>query len=312
MKIAIIDMGTNTFNLLIAEPIQDGKFKKIYSDRVAVKLGEGSINQGFISPIPYQRGLDAMISYHNKIKEYDVTHVKAIATAAIRSATNGQQFTQEVKAFTGIDVEVIQGDREAELIFKGAKHADSTHGKDSLIMDIGGGSTEFMIVKNSELVWKKSYPLGAALLLQKFNPENPIEKNTLLKITSHLQQSLYELINNIITHQPKTLIGTSGAFDSFVDMLSAVHDTKAICDEQNSYEINLNQFFDLYNNVISSTQDERKAMKGLIPMRIDMIVLSFILAKYIIDISSVKQFFCCTYSLKEGALIEIIHANKHL
>lgn len=310
MKIAIIDMGTNTFNLLIAEPFQNGKFKKIYSDRIAVKLGEGSINQGFISPVPYQRGLDAMISYQNKIKDYNVTHIKAIATAAIRSATNGQQFTQDVKSFTGIDVEVIQGDREAELIFKGAKHADKAHGKDALIMDIGGGSTEFMIVKNNELIWKKSYPLGAALLLQKFNPENPIEKKTLLNITSHLQQSLNELINNIIIHQPQTLVGTSGAFDSFVDMLSALHNTKAISDEQTSYEINLNQFFDLYNNVISSTNDERKEMKGLIPMRIDMIVLSFILAKYIIQVSSVKQFFCCTYSLKEGALIEIIDSNK--
>ncbi|MFN6040255.1 MAG: exopolyphosphatase, partial [Bacteroidota bacterium] len=294
MKIAIIDMGTNTFNLLIAEVIQGSKFRKIFSDRLAVKLGEGTINQGFISPVPYQRGLDAMINYHNKIRDYGVTHIKAIATAAIRSATNGQQFTQDVKSFTGIDVEVIQGDREAELIFKGAKHADKTHGKNSLIMDIGGGSTEFMIVKNDRLIWKKSYPLGAALLLQKFNPENPIEKNTLSNITSHLQQSLHELIKNLITHQPEILVGTSGAFDSFVDMLSAIHNTKAISDDQTSYEINLNNFLDLYNNVISSTHDERKEMKGLIPMRIDMIVLSFILAKYIIQVSSVKQFFCCT------------------
>ena len=308
--IAIIDMGTNTFNLLIAEPIQNGRFKKIYSDRVAVKLGEGSINQGFISSDPYQRGLDAMIRYQNKIKDYNVTQIKAIATAAIRSASNGKLFTQDVKNFTGIDVEVIQGDREAELIFNAAKNADPLHGKNSLIMDIGGGSTEFMIVKNGELIWKKSYPLGAALLLQKFNPENPIEKNTLLNITSHLQQSLNELIQNLETYQPEILVGTSGAFDSFVDMLSALYDTKAICDEQNSYEINLNHFNDLYGNIISSTHDERKEMKGLIPMRIDMIVISFILAKYIIDISSVKQFFCCTYSLKEGALIEIIDSNK--
>jgi exopolyphosphatase/guanosine-5'-triphosphate,3'-diphosphate pyrophosphatase len=309
MKIAIIDMGTNTFNLLIAEVLQGGNFKKIYSDRVAVKLGEGTLNKGFISPAPYQRGLDAMIGYHNTIKDYDVKHIKAIATAAIRSSTNGYQFTQDIKSHTGIEVEVIQGDREAELIFKGAKHADSINTKDALIMDIGGGSTEFIIVKNNELIWKKSYPLGVSLLLQKFNPENPIEKNTLSNITSHLLQTLYELINNIIIHQPQILVGTSGSFDSFVDMLSALHHTKAISDEQTNYEINLNHFFDLYNRVILSTHDERKEMKGLIPMRIDMIVLSFILAKYIIEVSSVKHFFCCTYSLKEGALIEIIESD---
>ena len=309
MKVAIIDMGTNTFNLLIAEVLQGGKFKKIYSDRVSVKLGEGSINKGFISSAPYQRGLDAMIGYHNTIKHHDVKIIKAIATAAIRSANNGHQFTQDIKSHTGIEVEVIQGDREAELIFKGAKHADSTNTNDALIMDIGGGSTEFIIVKNNELVWKKSYPLGVSLLLQKFNPENPIEKNTLLNIKSHLQESLYELVNNIAIHQPQILVGTSGSFDSFVDMLSALHDTKAISDEQTNYEINLNHFFDLYNRVISSTHDERKEMKGLIPMRIDMIVLSFILAKYIIEVSSVKHFFCCTYSLKEGALIEIIESD---
>jgi exopolyphosphatase/guanosine-5'-triphosphate,3'-diphosphate pyrophosphatase len=306
MRIAIIDLGTNTFNLLIAEVNQNGTFKKICTDRIPVKLGEGSINQGYISEIPFKRGIDAINKYHQKIIDLKVNHVKAFATSAIRSASNGILFVNQIKNLTGIEVEIIDGNREADLIFKGANYADAERTKNSLIMDIGGGSTEFIIVKENNLVWKKSYPLGAARLLQHFQPEDPMTKNTFRKINSFLSESFIDLIEQLKLHQPKKMIGTSGAFDSFVDMLAAINNKNGVNEHSVSYEINLEQFNFLYDKVISSTHAERKEMKGLISMRVDMIVISFILAKYILTIAQINQFFCCTYSLKEGALIESI------
>jgi exopolyphosphatase/guanosine-5'-triphosphate,3'-diphosphate pyrophosphatase len=306
MRIAIIDLGTNTFNLLIAEINEKGLFKKIHSDRIPVKLGEGSINQGYISEIPFKRGLDAIKIYHQKIIELNVIRVKALATSAIRSSSNGNLFAEQIKSLTGIEIEIIDGEREAELIFAGATYADAESTKNALIMDIGGGSTEFIIVKEKTLIWKKSYPLGAARLLQQFQPEDPISNSTLTKINDYLSHYLTDLIDQLTIHQPKTLVGTSGAFDSFVDMLAALHGETGIHENSVTYEINLDHFNSLHKKIICSTQAQRKEMKGLIPMRVDMIVISFLLAKFILTNSQINHFFCCTYSLKEGALVESI------
>jgi len=306
MKIAIIDLGTNTFNLLIAEVYDNGSFKKIHSDRIPVKLGEGSINQGYISEIPFKRGIEAIKTYHQKIIDFKVDHIKALATSAIRSASNGFLFTSQIKKLTNIEIEVIDGNREAELIFTGATYAAADKTTNSLIMDIGGGSTEFMIVKDSVLVWKKSYPLGAARLLQQFLPEDPISISTLQSITRFLSLELVELIEQLNLHQPTKLVGTSGAFDSFVDMLAAINNQSGINENAVSYEINLEEFYSLHKKMLASTHSERSKMKGLIAMRVDMIVISFILANHILSLSEINQFFCCTYSLKEGALVESI------
>lgn len=306
-RIAIIDLGTNTFNLLIAEVDDKGSFKKIHTDRIPVKLGEGSINQGFISEIPFNRGIDAINLFYQKIKQLNISNVRALATSAIRTASNGNIFVDKIKKLTNIEVEIIDGNKEAELIFTGANYADSERVKNSLIMDIGGGSTEFIIVKNNQLTWKKSYPIGAARLLQQFNPEDPIKEETINKIFDYLNNSLVDLQEQIKIHQPQTLVGTSGAFDSFVDMLAAAKGENGVNEKIVTYEINLNQFRVLYEKIILSTQAERKEMKGLIAMRVDMIVISFLLAHHIITNAEINQFYCCTYSLKEGALIESIN-----
>src|SRR5262245_52307476 len=118
MRIAVIDLGTNTFNLLIADIGAKGH-GKVVSDRIPVKLGEGTINSGYISPGPFQRGINALSHYKELIDLHKVDIVRAFATSAIRSASNGAEFVQLAKERFGFSVEVIDGDREAELIYRG-------------------------------------------------------------------------------------------------------------------------------------------------------------------------------------------------
>lgn len=306
MKIAVIDLGTNTFNLLIAEVIGQGKFKKIHSDRIPVKLGEGTINQGFISPEPFKRGINALKTYKQKIDELGVTTIKAFATSAIRSASNGNDFIIEAAQQTSIKVETIDGDREAELIFKGVSCGINLSSEPTLIMDIGGGSTEFIISKDKEIVWKKSYPLGASRLLQMFKPEDPIKANTIERFNDYLSEQLLDLHQMVNQFQPKTLIGTSGAFDSFVDMIAAVKDLPGISEKEQSYPIDLTDFKIMYHQTMQSTYEDRLQIKGLIPIRVDMIVISFLLANFILHSCAIEEFTSCTYSLKEGILFEFM------
>src|SRR5689334_6229582 len=138
MKIAALDLGTNTFHLLIVNVNKAGLVRKIFKSKIVVKLGEGAINKNRIAEIPFQRGIDAMKHYSEIISKHRPDKVVAYATSAIRSAKNGKQFVQTVKQETGLTVSVISGSREAELIYYGVRSSIPLGNERQLIMDIGG------------------------------------------------------------------------------------------------------------------------------------------------------------------------------
>ena len=306
MKIAVVDLGTNTFNLLIVEVVENRKFKKIYSDRIAVKLGEDTINKGIISPKPFQRGITALHNFKDKINEHNVGMVKAYATSAIRTAINGNDFIAAAWNEVAIKVEIIDGNREAELIFSGVSMGVDLPDKPVLIMDIGGGSTEFIISRNKKIVWKKSYTLGVARIANQFNPEDPIHIKTIEAINNFLHEELKDLIEIVKQEKPALLIGSSGAFDSFVDMIAAEKGTIGITENIHKYPVELNEFRKMYEKTVPSTTSQRLQMKGLLPMRVDMIVISFLLTKFILHSCSIQNFLCSIYSLKEGVIAEMM------
>ena len=156
MRIAIIDLGTNTFNILIVKVNSAKTPTKLYQSKISVKLGEGGINKNFIEPVPFQRGIEAMKTYKDIMQRNAVDKVFAFATSAIRTASNGNEFVTKVKEETGIEVTMISGDKEAELIYYGVRNALELTDDNSLIIDIGGGSTEFIIANKNKIFWKQS------------------------------------------------------------------------------------------------------------------------------------------------------------
>ncbi|MCE9538076.1 MAG: phosphatase, partial [Bacteroidetes bacterium] len=167
-RIAVIDLGTNTFNLLIVEVSSDKTYELVFQTKISVKLGEGGINKGFIAPLPFNRGIDALKVHKQTIEKYNVGKVYAIATSAIRGASNGAEFVAKANEECNIDVQVISGDKEAETIYYGVRDAVKMSDEVSLIIDIGGGSTEFIIANKHQIFWKQSFLLGVARLLEMF------------------------------------------------------------------------------------------------------------------------------------------------
>ncbi|MFN3917073.1 MAG: hypothetical protein ACK4K0_04960 [Flavobacteriales bacterium] len=296
-KIAIIDLGTNTFNLLVAQK-EDETFNVLHTSKQEVKLGKGGISKNEISPEAFQRGMLALEKHLQKITSEKCTVVKAFATSAIRSASNGSEFVQAVKEKLGINIEVIDGLREAELIYKGVKSCiflDST----SLIMDIGGGSTEFIIGNQKEIIWSKSYNLGVSRLLENFNPSDPILPNQINEIEYFLFKKLYELFEACKAHKPHQLIGSSGSFETFASMLNFPEDI------QNGHVYNLEKLKALNESLLKSTLAERLSTPGMIPTRADMIVLSSILVQLVLNNTGISKLMLSTAALKEGVLSEI-------
>lgn len=305
MRIAVIDCGTNTFNLMVVE-IKNQSFENIYSSKIPVKLGEGGINNGCINEVPFQRGIDALTTFKNHIIKLNVNSVHAFATSAIRDAINGIKFKEEALLKTGISITIIDGNKEAEYIYEGNKRAVSLSQSPSLIMDIGGGSTEFIIGNTDKILWKKSYQLGAARLLDKFKPSNPITQNEITAISNFLKEELAELIAAYKAHQPKELIGSSGAFDSIIELIHGQLRGERFMKEKTEYVVDLSNYFKIASTIVASTIEERRTLKGLVEMRVDMIVISCLLINFVLKTLDIKEMRVSTYSLKEGALSEII------
>jgi exopolyphosphatase/guanosine-5'-triphosphate,3'-diphosphate pyrophosphatase len=305
-KVAVIDLGTNTFNLLIAEILGNKDFRKILSDRVPVMLGEGTITSGLISPVPFERGIAALKKFRGLIEKEGVKKVIVLATSAIRTAKNGIDFIRAAKAEAFFEVEIISGDREAELIYLGNAAATSLGSKPSLIMDIGGGSTEFVIGNNSGILWAQSFLLGAARLLERFKPEDPVSENTIKKIENYFDTELQPLFAAVEKFPVTELIGSSGAFDSFAELIDASFGSMNYSDEKISYEYNLEEFNKVRDKIVASTLSQRKVMEGLLAMRVEMIVVSFIFVNYILKRTGLKKLRSTTWSLKEGAIVEYL------
>jgi exopolyphosphatase/guanosine-5'-triphosphate,3'-diphosphate pyrophosphatase len=305
MRIAVIDLGTNTFNLVIADH-NKSYYTIIHQDKFPVKLGEGGINQNVIQPLPFWRGIDNIEKILSIIKSFTVNKIHAFATSAIRDAANGNQFVDTVFKLFQLKIQVITGNKEAELIYLGVKSALSIGSKNALIMDIGGGSTEFIIANEHQIFWKKSYKLGAARLLEKFESTEPMSPQIMEAIQNYLNNKLKSLSRAIQKFEVHELIGSSGSFDTFAEIICAQFYSPHLLEDKTTFEYDINDLNDVHQQLINSTRAQRLKMNGLLAMRVDMIVIASVFVQYIINKYNLNKVRLSTYSLKEGVLYKMI------
>ena len=304
MRFAVIDLGTNTFHLLIAESFGE-TFEILYKTNVPVKLGEGRINDNLIIPAAFNRGIRTLQDFSLSIKEFNVDQVKATATSAVRSAKNGAEFVSEAKAIADIEIEMISGDEEAELIYEGVKLSDAIQDL-SLIMDIGGGSIEFILCNTQQLIWKKSYNIGAARLMQQFFKSDPINDGEKHAILNHVQNQLVDLFEICEKHQPTKLIGSAGAFETFAELIIRKNNQEVDISKVKTYAFNYDEYIATTLKLINSTHQERAEMPGMIPLRIDMIVIAALITNYVMGRLKLNQLSLSTYDLKMGVLASLL------
>ncbi len=301
MRHAILDLGTNTFNLLIVETGCCENPKVILSRKEPVKLGEGGITEGRISDAAFSRGIAALENHMKYITGNRAEVVHAYATSAIRSASNGLEFVTTVYRKFNIGIQIISGDREADLIYLGVKQAVDMGVRKHLILDIGGGSNELIIADSNNIYWKKSYPLGMARMLEKFKPSDPITPEEVISLEKHFSSSMSCFIEAAAEHTPEILIGSSGSFDTFRALLMPATGLSPF------YHIDPADFGKLHDRLLKSDARERMSMEGMDPMRVEMIVIASIFVNFIIRSLDIKQLIQSDYALKEGAVNEILN-----
>ncbi|QSE97761.1 Ppx/GppA phosphatase family protein [Fulvivirga lutea] len=307
-KIALIDCGTNTFHLMIAE-LGSKNFRIIERIKKAVKIGAGGINNQTILLDAQDRAIEALSSFSERIINEKIEEVHAFATSAFRNATNGEDIKKSIFKITGIDVSIITGDREAELIFKGVSLALNLDEKPALVMDIGGGSVEFIIGNNKEISWKRSFEIGGQRLVELFHKSDPIDSNEMKALDQYFDENLGELVTALSKYKPLILAGSSGTFDT----LSEIYCKENGLDfDENKPELplTLSSYLQIHQKLINKTREERMQIPGMIEIRVDMIVVASCLINYLVSKYKFESVRVSTYSLKEGALAELMNQNS--
>jgi exopolyphosphatase/guanosine-5'-triphosphate,3'-diphosphate pyrophosphatase len=301
MITAVIDIGTNTFNLLI----QDQDKKLIYNDKIPVKLGKGGIDQNLISAEAFQRGIHALERYRDICKIKSVNQVFAFATSAVRSASNGPAFVEEALEQCGININVIDGDREALLIYEGVTQAVPLAQEADMIVDIGGGSTEIVIANKEGVLWEGSYPLGVSRILETCKPGDPLSSEDIEKINAHFDETLVELPAQIRKHKPRRMIGSSGSFETLHDVCAERFNHPTSNTFQKSARIYLHELNLISEQLLTSKMTERLVMPGMLAMRADTIHISALQIKYLLGVSKIKELQLSLYALKEGVMASL-------
>ncbi len=268
------------------------------------KIGEKGISDGKVSEAAILRGIDALNEFQEYIQQNKVDTVKAIATSAIRSAANQEEVVQRFKDEIGVVIEVVSGAREAELIYKGIKsEIGINHGR-SLILDLGGGSVEFIICDAKEIFWKRSIEVGAQRLLDKFHLEDPITVELKTEMEAFLTDKLEGLVSALNEFKPKVVIGSSGAFDSVAEIYEHRQGNEDFVLPL-SYELPIGVFLEIQEELSLYNYEERKSVGGLIPLRAEMIVVATLLVKFVLAKMPVERLFVSQASLKDGVFHEL-------
>jgi exopolyphosphatase / guanosine-5'-triphosphate,3'-diphosphate pyrophosphatase len=309
--LGVIDLGTNTFHLLIVEIFEEDESQVKEKFKEVVKLGEGGINAGVIAPAAFERGIAALVRFRRIMDSRGVTKALACGTSALRGASNSKAFVEKASEQAGIDIRIINGNEEALLIYKGVRRGvQIPYDEEVLLVDIGGGSVEFIVADHAQAKLLRSLKLGAARLLETVRPDDPITPAQIEATRQLISLQLDPLIDEIKDFDIPRVIGSSGSFETLAALVAYDNQQGHVADNVNGYRFDYKRFKKVMRKLLSSTRAERLAMSGMDPARVDMILMSVILVDYVLDRVGIEQVMVSSYALKEGILQDYLETGR--
>jgi exopolyphosphatase / guanosine-5'-triphosphate,3'-diphosphate pyrophosphatase len=311
MRLAAIDLGTNSFHLVIADTKPDGTFTVVESEKEMVRLGESGNDMKLLTPEAIERGIVALRRFRSIIAARKAETIKVVGTSALREAENRDQFIKLARVEAGIEVEVIGGFEEGRLIYLGALQAVSAFEKRALVIDIGGGSAEFVVGLKGEVKYVNSLKLGAIRLTRKFKlTEKPSTKQVIecrkliageLAIPSRaIRQLGYECS-----------IGCSGTIESVASMISAIREgSTGANDRLNNFTFDHHDVQSVVETLLSAgTLDQRKKIAGLDAKRADIILGGALVLQESMRLLDIEKMTISSYALREGVIYDEIQRH---
>ncbi len=297
----VIDLGTNTFNLVVGSA-QGNNIHLQHTASVAVGLGKGGIESGLIQPDAFERGIAAMKQLTLEAQAAGASKLKAVGTSALRNAANALSFVEEVYRATGVTIQIIDGLQEAQLIWEGVRLSGALNSTNSLLIDIGGGSVEFIIGNERQLQNAISLEIGMARLNTLFPLEDPVSPAQLADIDTWLREKLEPAVDLLKRYPVQQFCGSAGSFDTLSELHAHLHLQQSSWKNASSYLLQRSDFDELYELLLLADRTTRASMPGMAPIRVDMIVYAVILIRLLADKLKCSEISCSKYSLREGLL----------
>ena len=305
---AAIDIGTNSFHLVVARALASGGFEVLTTEKEMVRLGSGGGDMKRLQPDAIERGIAALTRMVEVARslEADVT---AVATSAVREAENRDELIGPVRRQLGLEIEVISGYEEARLIHHGVIHALPLNGSRVLVVDIGGGSTELIVGQGAELIEARSLRLGAIRLTQRFfggddGPADDVRpsKGAVQRCRRYLQDELTGVARELGGHQPQFAVGSSGTIGAVASMIAAADGSELR--QLNGFSFTAEQLAGAVKLVTSRSAEQRRSLPGLDARRADIILGGALLLQEIVTAFDLPSVTVSDLALREGVLFD--------
>ena len=311
MRIAALDLGSNSFHLLVADVHVDGTFSMVAREKEMLRLGDEVAQFGTIRPATADRAVESVRRLRQLADALGTTEIIAKATSAIRTAANGSELVDRIEEDTGVDVEVIDGEEEARLIFGAVRASVVIDPAPALCIDIGGGSVEVMIGDAAGLRWKTSIPLGVGRLTAECVEDDPPSKADRKRLEEHIYRGIEPLVEQVRSRAPKMAVGTSGTLNDLVRMAVALASgDDELPSSTNALRATRAELEALHERILRAKSSERRRMPGLEEQRrAELLPAGSMLLVTMLNVFDLDALTVSDWALREGIVLDAVRTH---
>ena len=304
MKIAAIDIGSNSIHMVTAQ-VRQSDFEILDRAKEMVGLARGTLTNGRLSPETMEFGLKTLATFKRLAERQGADPILAVATSAVREASNGGEFVLQAWERFGLHIDVITGSQEARLIFAAARHATDFRGQRPLVVDIGGGSIEIVQGEGNKIRWQQSLKLGVVRLTERFFKSDPPKAGEITAFKAFVRESLDPVFARARRTHPTMMVGTSGTLLTLTAMAAAMADGQPP-HKLHNHVLERKALGNLTEQILESRARERARIAGLERKRVDLIPAGALLAGILMDGFRFEEMRACEWALREGILLDFI------
>jgi exopolyphosphatase/guanosine-5'-triphosphate,3'-diphosphate pyrophosphatase len=302
-RVAAIDVGSNSLHMVIAQADPDGAITTLWRMKEMVGLGRISFPSRRLTAEAMERAIATLRRFQLAAQKRGCEKILAVATSAVREAVNGGDFLTRVQQELGLNMRVVSARDEAKLIYLGVRHAVDLKNIPTFMIDIGGGSVEFIVADKNRASMLESRKLGAARMTAKYIKSDPVSPADLKALLSHYDKELTPLCEQIHTLKPQLALGTSGTLENLAAMCNSLFGSDAGTIERGPIE-------KLVGKLLETRSVERAGFKGLDDQRKDQIIAGAVLVNELFRRLNLEKITVCKSALREGMMVDYL--SRHL
>jgi exopolyphosphatase/guanosine-5'-triphosphate,3'-diphosphate pyrophosphatase len=308
MRLAAIDIGTNSVHMIVVRVRPDFSFEIVDREKEMVRLGAGGLDGKKLTPEAMNAALQALSKFARLAQSHQVDEVLAVATSATREAENGGAFLRAIERKTGIRARLITGTEEARLIHLAAVYGVDTP-KPAVVIDIGGGSVEITLGSGREVEFARSFKIGVIRLTERFVDSDPISSRDERKMAKFIGEHVDRYLEHIVEKGFDRVIGTSGTILSLGIVATAI-DRGTVPQEVRNLRVPAKSLRRLRKDTVEMDLEERMHLPGLDPRRADLMVAGTVLLDTLLKRLAADEITLCDLALREGVLLDYIHRHR--